>query len=194
MEATEMFLVRHPRMHARIDRLTEGLADEQIRGHVHPDANPLAWLLWHMTRSEDAAVNLLVTEGRQVLDAAWARRLNVGRRDIGEGMTMAEVDQLCAAIDLSALAAYRAAVAKRTASVVGAVTPAALDRALSPQDVRRAVVDEGMLAGPFVSQLVEEWAGMTRGYCLVYLPLTHNYEHVGQADLLRGLLGRPGPV
>jgi hypothetical protein len=24
--------------------------------------------------------------------------------------------------------------------------------------------------------------------------LTHNYEHVGQADLLRGLLGRPGPV
>ena len=34
---------------------------------------------------------------------------------------------------------------------------------------------------------------MTRGYCLVYLPLTHNYEHIGQADLLRGLLGRPGP-
>jgi DinB superfamily len=194
MDATEMFLVRHPRMHARIGGLTEGLTDEQIRGHVHPDANPLAWLLWHMILSEDAAVNLLVTGGRQVLDTAWAGRLNVGRRDIGEGMTMAEVDQLCAAIDLSALAAYRAAVEKQTASVVGALTPAALDRALSPQDVRQAAVDEGMLAGPYVAQLVEEWTGMTRGYCLVYLPLTHNYEHIGQADLLRGLLGRPGSV
>src|SRR5262245_17430415 len=160
MEATEMFLVRHPRMHARIARVTEGLTDDEIRGHVHPDANPLAWLLWHMTRSEDAAVNLLVTDGRQVLDAAWAGRLNVARRDIGEGMTMAEVDQLCAAIDLSALAAYRAAVEKRTVSVIGTLTPAALDRALGPQDLQRAVADEGMLAGPFVSQLVEEWTGM----------------------------------
>ena len=30
------------------------------------------------------------------------------------------------------------------------------------------------------------------GYFLVYLPLTHNYEHIGQANLLRGLLGQPG--
>jgi hypothetical protein len=27
----------------------------------------------------------------------------------------------------------------------------------------------------------------TRGHFLVWLPLTHNYEHVGQADLNRGL-------
>jgi hypothetical protein len=32
---------------------------------------------------------------------------------------------------------------------------------------------------------------MTRGFLLMYLPFIHNYEHIGQADLLRGLLGRP---
>jgi hypothetical protein len=50
-----------------------------------------------------------------------------------------------------------------------------------------------MVTGPLVARVQELWVGMTRGYCLMYLPLTHNYEHIGQADLLRGLRGRPGP-
>jgi hypothetical protein len=76
---------------------------------------------------------------------------------------------------------------------VSVLPPGALDTVISPKELGRAIVDEGMLAGPLVSRIQELWAGMTRGYCLVYLPLTHNYEHIGQADLLRGLLGRPGP-
>lgn len=192
MDATQMFLARHARLHPRVDRLTEGLTDEQVRGHIHPAANPLAWLLWHMARAEDASVNLLVASAPQVLDAAWAGRLKVARRDIGEGMTMAEVDQLCETIDLGALPAYWAAVGERTAAVVSALTPAALDTVISPKEFERAIVDEGMLAGPLVSGVQELWAGMTRGYCLLYLAFTHNYEHIGQADLLRGLLGRPG--
>lgn len=106
----------------------ERLAQVRVRqaqglwnGHVHPAANPLAWLLWHIARSEDASVNLLVAAGPQVLDDAWARRLKVARRDIGEGMTMAEVDQLCETIDLGALPAYWAAVGERTAPVMSAL-------------------------------------------------------------------------
>ena len=152
MDATQMFLARHVRMHTRVDGLTEGLTDEQVRGHVHPAANPLAWLLWHMARAEDAAVNLLVAAGPQVLDATWARRLKVARRDIGEGMTMAEVDQLCETIDLGALQAYWAAVGERTAAVVSVLTPGALDTVISPKELGRAIVDEGMVSGPHVSR------------------------------------------
>lgn len=194
MDATQLFLARHPRMHARVDRLTEGLTEEQVRGHIHPAANPLAWLLWHIARSEDAAVNLLVAAaGPQILDAAWARRLKIARRDIGEGMTMAEVDQLCETIDLGALSAYWAAVGERTAAVMGSLTLGALDTVISPKEFGRAIVDEGMISGPLVSGVQQLWAGMTRGQFLLYLPFTHNYEHIGQADLLRGMLGRPGP-
>jgi hypothetical protein len=59
MEATQMFLARHVRMHTRVDGLTEGLTDEQVRGHVHPAANPLAWLLWHMIRWQRTAFQLV---------------------------------------------------------------------------------------------------------------------------------------
>ena len=50
MDVTQMFLARHGLMHTRVDGLTEGLTGEQVRGHVHPAANPLAWLLWHLAR------------------------------------------------------------------------------------------------------------------------------------------------
>jgi hypothetical protein len=64
---------------------------------------------------------------------------------------------------------------------------------ISPKELERAIIDEGMISGPLVSRLQELWTGMTRGSCLSSLPLTHNHEHLGQADLLRGMLGRPGP-
>jgi hypothetical protein len=42
MDAAEMFLVRHQRMHSRVEALTDGLSENQIRERVHPAANPLA--------------------------------------------------------------------------------------------------------------------------------------------------------
>jgi hypothetical protein len=86
MDAVEMFPIRHQRIHADVERLTDGLREEQIREPVHPKINSLAWLLWHVTRTEDSAVNLLIFDGPQVLDDAWCARLNTGRRDAGTGM------------------------------------------------------------------------------------------------------------
>ena len=193
MDATQMFLIRHERMHARVDRLTDGLTEEQIRERVAPEANPLAWLLWHIARVEDASINLFIGNGPQVLNEAWRQRLRVPRRDFGPGMTMAEVVALSTEIDLMALRAYWKAVGEQTVKVVEALTPANLDEVISPERLRWAVIDEHMVEGPMAPRLQEFWKDMPKGYCLVYLPFTHIYEHIGQADLLRGLLGLPGP-
>ena len=193
MNATKMFLLQHNRMHSRVERLTNGLTEEQVRERVHPTANPLAWLLWHMARIEDAAVNLLIFDEPQVLNEQWLNRLRVGRRNIGPGMTMAEVVDVAGRIDLASLKAYWSAVGERTATLVSGLSPSHLDEVVSEERIRRAVVDEQIVEGPTGPRLQEFWKGITRGYFLVYLPLTHNYEHIGQADLLRGLLGLPGP-
>jgi hypothetical protein len=65
--------------------------------------------------------------------------------------------------------------------------------AAGDERIARTVHEEGMVEGPAGKRLQEFWADTTKGYFLVYLPLTHIYEHIGQADLLRGLLGHPGP-
>lgn len=194
MDAIQIFLGRHKRMHAHIARLTEGLSEAQMRqACVYPAANPLAWLLWHMTRVEDGAVNLLIGHGPQVLNEAWLARLGITRRDVGSGMARAEVVDLCAAVDLSALRAYSAAVAERTAAFVAALTPTDLDAVVSAEHIRWAFEAEHMVEGPTGTRLQAVWRDMTRGYFLFFLPITHTYEHIGQADLLRGLLGLPGP-
>jgi hypothetical protein len=193
MDARQMFLLRHERMHVRVAALTEGLTEEQVRTLVHPGANPLAWLLWHMARVEDSSINLLIGEGRQVLDATWLSRLGIERRDVGVGMTMREVLDLCARIDLAVLAGYWTAVGEQTTRVVRRLSAQDLDEVVSDERIARAVQGDGMVEGPTGKRLQEFWSGMKKGYFLVYLPLTHIYEHIGQADLLRGLLGRPSP-
>jgi hypothetical protein len=190
MEAVDMFLVRHRRLHTHVDRLIDGLTENQIREPVHSLVNPLAWLLWHVARTEDSAINLMICDEREVLDDDWSVRLNVLRRDAGTGMTMPEVLDLSRSIHLPSLMAYWKAVGERTASVIEALKPLNLDEVVSEPRVDHFV--EQVVEGPTVTSLKELFKGTTLGHFLVWLPLTHNYEHVGQADLIRGLLGRPG--
>lgn len=190
MDATEMFLIRHERMRAHLERLTEGLSEEQIREPVHPMVNPLAWILWHVARAEDGAVNLLIFDGSEVLDDGWCARLNVDRRDAGTGMTFEEVVDLSTRLDLPAVMAYGRAVGGRTADRVASLSPADLDEVVDAERVRRAATQ--LAAEPRRAGLASVWRDTTIGHLLVWLPLTHAYEHIGQADLVRGLLGRPG--
>ena len=185
-----MFLDRHQRLHEYLERLGDGLTEAEIREPVEPGVNTLAWLLWHVARTEDGAINLLICEAPQVLDEAWLGRLNLDREDAGTGMSIAEVVDLSARIDLASLAAYARAVRERTRILVASLRPPQLDEVVSGDRIREAL--ERMVVGPAVQKLREHWSGATKGYFLAFLPLAHNYEHIGQADLIRGLLGHPG--
>src|SRR3972149_4152820 len=88
--------------------------------------NSLAWLVWHMARSEDVGINVVIAGRRQVFDEGdWAARLNVTRRDVGTGMSADEVAELSEQIRIPELRLYRAAVGRRTREVVAALPPAA---------------------------------------------------------------------
>src|SRR5262249_61442793 len=78
-----------------------------------------------MARTEDAAVNLVVANGRQVLDDAWVRRLGVDWRHIGSGMTDDEVSELGRRADVAAGGADPGAGAPRARGGVPAPSPAA---------------------------------------------------------------------
>lgn len=94
MDARDLLLAQHASVHSAqvaggqlADGILGGLSDDQMRVRPGKGLNSLAWLLWHMTRTEDVGVNVVVTDGRQVLDEGWTERLGIARRDIGTGMT-----------------------------------------------------------------------------------------------------------
>src|SRR5262249_25594966 len=116
-------------------RVFAGLTDEQMRVRPGPGLNSLVWLLWHMARTEDVAVNVVVAARAQVLDEAWVNRMKIPWRIIGTSMTHDEVAALTANADVAAVRAYRSAVGRRTREVVQALPADAWDAAIGEADI-----------------------------------------------------------
>jgi DinB family protein len=196
MNVADFFLLHHGRLHAAgvgdpasmWERVFGSVSDEQMRARP-AGLNSLAWLLWHTARTEDVNVNLVVTAGHQVFDEAWARRLGVGRPDIGTGMTDAEVTGLSHRLDLAAARAYRVAVGKRTREVVAKLRAGAWDEVVTPLDVSRAAAAGAF--GPHAGWVEKFWTGVTKANRLGSTAITHNAQHLGEAVVIRGQLGAP---
>ena len=192
MDALGLFRLRYDAIHGGfVDELFAGLTDDQVRARPH-GLNSVAWLVWHATRVEDAAVSRFVSDRPQVLvEGDWSRGLG-DRRDVGSGMTDAEVESLSGRLDVEALRAYARAVAERTHSVAGALAPGAWEEIVPPERIRRVVGDEGLLvdAGRWVEEF---WArGHSRGWYLLQTGLLHPYGHWFEAFATRGQLGVRG--
>ena len=120
--------------------------DAQARTSPVPGLNTIAWLLWHVARTEDCVINRLVGHRSQVFfDQDWARRLNVPRLDFGVGMTADEVADLSASINLEEAKACWKNVEARTREIVGLLSPEDLDEVNDPDDIRQAIEKDGMM-------------------------------------------------
>jgi DinB superfamily len=200
MDAGELFLVQHASLHAAgagsepsyFDRALAGLTEAEMRLRPLPGVNSIVWLLWHMARTEDVSTNLVVADGRQVLDDAWLRRLGVPWRHIGTGMTDGEVSELSRTADVAAVRAYRDAVARRTREVVGTLPPSAWAEPVGIADTTRAAA-----AGAFGPRAAwtegagfRPWQDQSRAARLAGAALRHNALHLGEIVTVRGLAGR----
>jgi hypothetical protein len=190
MDARDLVMSRYDAVHdGFVEELFSGVTDGELRQQPH-GVNSIAWLVWHATRVEDAALSRLVADRPQVLDAGgWNGRLGLQRRDAGPGMTGADVAALSAAVDVAALRGYRRAVCEQTKAIVAALPPPAWDEVVAPERVRREVASQGLLidAGQWVAEF---WAqGRTRGWYVLQVGLLHPYGHYFDAMVTRGLLG-----
>src|SRR3712207_2850785 len=146
----------------------EGLDPDDLARRVQPGANPIGWLAWHLLRVQDDHV-ADVAGSEQVWTAeGWAGRFGLPVDDAatGYGMSDEEVDAVrVPSADL--LLGYARAVHARTAQFLRGLSDADLDRVVDPN------------GDPPV----------TLGVRLVSV-LSDDFQHLGKAAYLRGLLGR----
>ena len=198
MDAVDFFLVQHGQVHAAeggrpsySDRVFAGLTDEHMRARPGGGVNSLVWLVWHMARTEDASVNLVVSDGQQVLDEDWVHRMNVPWRIIGTGMAEGDVADVTKRADIAAVWAYRAAVARRTREVVRALRPEAWEEIVGIADTARAAAAGAFAANTAWTDGVgyPSWQGQSRAGQLAGSALRHNALHLGEAVTVRSLGG-----
>ncbi|TDC32070.1 DUF664 domain-containing protein [Micromonospora sp. KC213] len=157
-------------LYGRLPRLVrgavDGLSPDQLRWSPRPGANPVGWLVWHLTRIQDDHVADLLGEEQIWAGDGWADRfgLTADPHDTGYGHTPEQV----AAVrpeSAEALVDYYETVAARTCAFLAGLAPTELDR----------VVDEA-------------WdPPVTLGVRLISVA-EDDLQHVGQAAYLRGLI------
>ncbi|GAA4194878.1 DUF664 domain-containing protein [Gryllotalpicola kribbensis] len=158
------------RIRGIVHRVVEGASAELLGYRADPEANTIAWLVWHLSRGQDAQVADVAGTGEVWFDG-WADRfaLPLPRESTGYGHTSAEVASVVAAPEL--LLGYHDAVHDATVAYV---------QGLSGEDLDR-VVDTS-------------WdPPVTLGVRLISV-LGDDWQHAGQAAFVQGLAQRAGVV
>jgi hypothetical protein len=167
MNGAQVLVEGFGRLDDLVRRAVGGLSEEQLAERVGPEANTIAWLVWHLAREQDAQVAALAGTPEVWTADGWARRFALPLDDAehGYGHTPEQVAAVRAPADL--LVGYAQAATAASLAYVGSLTDADLDD----------VVDE-------------RWdPPVTRGVRLVSV-LDDAVQHAGQAAFVRGLLRR----
>jgi hypothetical protein len=192
MDARDLLLDEHGRMHAvgvtgdkgtLAERTFGGLSDDQMRARPREDLNSLAWLMWHIARAEDIFANLILSGQDQVMDDTWLARLKTGRRDFGIGMSKAEVGDLTAQVDVTALREYRDAVGRRTQDILRGFGDTEWRGELAAAPLEKAAT-LGCF-GPRGELVAKAFTGRPRIAVLGGLLVTHSAMHMGEAQTVR---------
>lgn len=144
----------------------EGLDEGRLAHRPTPDANSIAWLVWHAARVQDAQIADVAGTEQLWFSQRWVDRfgLDLDPNDHGYGHTSEQVGKVRADADL--LADYLRACHDATVDYLRTVGEEDLDR----------IVDE-------------RWdPPVSLGVRLVSIA-DDDAQHVGQAAYVRGLLG-----
>jgi hypothetical protein len=145
-----------------------GLNHAQLAYRVTADANPISWLVWHLTRVQDDHVADAFGVPQVWLAQGWAERfgLPADSTEIGYGHSSQQVAAVGAAISAAELLTeYHEVTYEQTVRLVSGITDGDLER----------VVDTS-------------WRPpVTLGVRLVSV-INDDMQHVGQAAYLRGIL------
>jgi len=156
------------RVHEEVHAAVEGLSVEQLHRRLDQDANPIGWLVWHLTRVQDDHV-ADVAGLEQVWTAQnWEQKFSspYPTGSVGYGQTSAEVAELRVP-SVEVLTGYHDAVHAQTVAYVSGLTDKDFDK----------IVDK-------------RWdPPVTLGVRLVSV-LSDTLQHVGQAAYARGIVLR----
>jgi hypothetical protein len=166
--ANELLTDAFTRVQEVVHSAVEGLTEAQLTVRVDPDANSMAWLVWHLARVQDDHVAGAAGLEQVWTSGGWSDRFGLPFREgtVGYGQSSADVAKV-AGLSADLLTAYHDAVTAQTLDVVRGLTAADLEQ----------VVDENW--DPPVTMSVR----------LVSV-LSDTLQHAGQAAFVRGVVER----
>jgi hypothetical protein len=170
MTSAELLADGFGRIRETVGDVLDGLTAEQLVYRIDPGANPVSWLIWHLTRVQDDHVAAAFGTTQVWSSQGWARRfgLSSGMMDHGYAHSSDQVASVAAATaSVPLLLEYHETTYAQTVKLVSEIRDADLDR----------IVDT-------------RWTPpVTLGVRLVSV-LDDDMQHAGQAAYVRGVILR----
>ena len=159
------------RLAAELERAVTGLTPEDLNHQPRPESNSIGWLIWHATRSQDRMNADLFGEDQLWVSAKWHAKFNRSpdQKDTGFGHTPAQV------------AAFRAPGAQTLLDYARAVyerTRIYITTRLTETDLQREVKSPTLGTTATVEERI--------------LTTINDFQHIGQAGYVRGMLKGKG--
>ncbi len=161
----------------RIHHSARDLTPAELAARPLPGVNPIAFLLWHMARSQDCA---LAVPG------------------IGTGFELDEAARVAARFELHDLLEYVDAVHRDTVAWLHTVDEDFLDSIpdVAAHDARHAAYQTPgfraeMDSGPEHDDAMGRSGGLPVWIFLTSVSVTHLHRHLGELDLVKDFLRRP---
>ncbi|GGT31333.1 mycothiol transferase [Streptomyces purpureus] len=167
MRTADLLTDAFGRIQEAVHAAVEDLSPDELATRLDPDANSIAWLVWHLTRIQDDHVSDVADEEQLWFSDDWAGRFELPfpKKATGYGHSTKQVAKVRASADL--LLGYYDAVHARSLTYVQPLTDPDLDR----------IVDEA-------------WSPpVTLGVRLISV-VAEDLQHAGQAAFIRGVLER----
>ncbi|OBH37356.1 hypothetical protein A5690_06490 [Mycobacterium intracellulare] len=152
------------RLIEHVDEITEGLTEAVSSYRPTPDANSIAWLLWHSARVQDIQLADVAGVEQVWLRDGWVDRfgLDLPKGDMGYGHSSDDVAKVKAPADL--LSGYYHAVHELTLEYLGGITAEELTRVVDTN------WDPPVTASARLVSIIDDCA-----------------QHLGQAAYVRGI-------
>lgn len=157
------------RIRGVVHSVLKDASDDVLTYRADPEANTIAWLVWHLTRVQDGHIAELLAREQVWKSGGWAERFDLpfDRGVTGYGQDVDEVAAVRASAEI--LTGYYDAVHARTIDYLHGLTDADFDR----------VVDES-------------WDPPVTLTARLVSVVSDDLQHVGQAAYVRGVAERTG--
>jgi hypothetical protein len=168
LEARDVLTDAYTRIQELAHTAAEGLGAEGLAFRPEADANSIAWLIWHLARSQDSQVAPIAGEEQARATGDWANSLDLDPdlSNTGYGYTSEQVAAVKPA-SADALLGYLDFVSDRSREYLQGVDAAELDRIIDTS--YDPPVNVGVRLGSIISD---------------------NIQHAGQARFVRGIYDR----
>jgi hypothetical protein len=174
------------------DELLDGLTREAFAVMPDPNGTSIAWNIWHITRIEDITANILIANGKQVLNNTWLKKISTTIRDTGNAMTKNEIREFSSSLNMNMLVSYRAEVDRRTRDIITNLKQPDLKRKMKPESIARILDERGVTSHEDSAWLLDSWGRKTVAGILL-MPITrHQILHLNDSMKLKKKIMKAG--